>query len=190
MWELRQQGFSPQTLWYTSREDIVTVSFTSMTKIKTCAVHTLVFIELVRSEGMEILATAGGYVFKSRSPSLRKTGVICDQPQTTSMIRIHKHDQHRCQKDADKTVLENTVLFQLWTHNLQRRTLHSLIYCSGDANSSFAYCFSSTTTTLCAQRPADWRDGLLSPPAPGRTPEQHPAPAHPQKNLPTQHPHY
>lgn len=46
------------------------------------------------------------------------------------------------------------------------------------------------TTAPCAPRPADCRGGLLSPPAPGRTPEQHPAPAHPQKNLPTQHPHY
>lgn len=71
---------------------------------------------------------------------------------------------------------------------LQRHTVHSLIYCSGDANNSSAYCVSSTTTTPCAWRPADWRDGLLSPPAPGRTPEQHPASGHPKKNLPTQWP--
>ena len=54
--------------------------------------HTLVFIELVRPKGMEILAAVGGYVFKSRSPSLRKTGIICDQPQTMNMTGIHEHD--------------------------------------------------------------------------------------------------
>ena len=92
-----------------------------MVKIKTCAMHTLVFIELVRPKGMEILAAVGGYVFKSRSPSLRKTGIICDQPQTMNMTGIHEHDHHCCQKDSDKAHLENMVLFQLWRHDLQSR---------------------------------------------------------------------
>lgn len=90
-------------LWYTSRKDIVTVSVTSMTKIKTCAVHTLAFIELVRSEGMEILATAGGYVFKSRRPSLRKTvlSAINHKPRTWSgSMNMTSTAGKRCWQDS------------------------------------------------------------------------------------------
>lgn len=92
-----------------------------MVKIEICAMHTLMFVELVRWKGMEISATVGSYVFKSRSASLGKTGIICDQPQTVNMIGIQEHDRHCCQKDAAKALLESTAPFQLWMRNLQRR---------------------------------------------------------------------